>query len=295
MMKEQGTYRVKKGMAQMQKGGVIMDVTTVEQARIAEKAGAVAVMALERVPADIRAAGGVARMADPEMILKIMDAVTIPVMAKVRIGHFAEAQILEELGVDYIDESEVLTPADEQYHINKHLFKVPFVCGARDLGEALRRISEGAAMIRTKGEPGTGNVVEAVRHMRRVMDQIRQVKSKAEDELVVLAKEMGVSIDYLLEVRKEGRLPVVNFAAGGIASPADASLMMQLGSDGIFVGSGIFKSENPEKVAEAIVQATLHYDDPKILAKVSRGLGEAMPGLEMSSLTQADRMQERGV
>ncbi|MDW7740280.1 MAG: pyridoxal 5'-phosphate synthase lyase subunit PdxS [Bacillota bacterium] len=294
-MKEQGTYRVKKGMAQMQKGGVIMDVTTVEQARIAEKAGAVAVMALERVPADIRAAGGVARMADPEMILKIMDAVTIPVMAKVRIGHFAEAQILEELGVDYIDESEVLTPADEQYHINKHLFKVPFVCGARDLGEALRRISEGAAMIRTKGEPGTGNVVEAVRHMRRVMDQIRQVKAKAEDELVVLAKEMGVSIDYLLEVRKEGRLPVVNFAAGGIASPADASLMMQLGSDGIFVGSGIFKSENPEKVAEAIVQATLHYDDPKILAKVSRGLGEAMPGLEMSSLTEADRMQERGV
>lgn len=294
-MKEQGTFRVKKGMAQMQKGGVIMDVTTVEQARIAEKAGAVAVMALERVPADIRAAGGVARMADPEMVLKIMDAVTIPVMAKVRIGHFAEAQILEELGVDYIDESEVLTPADEQYHINKHLFKVPFVCGARNLGEALRRISEGAAMIRTKGEPGTGNVVEAVRHMRKVMDEIRQVLGKIDDELVVMAKEMGVSIEMLKAVREAGRLPVVNFAAGGIASPADASLMMQLGSDGIFVGSGIFKSEKPELVADAIVQATLHYDDPKILAKVSKGLGEAMPGLEMSSLTEADRMQERGI
>ncbi|MCJ7806788.1 MAG: pyridoxal 5'-phosphate synthase lyase subunit PdxS, partial [Clostridia bacterium] len=283
-MKEQGTFRVKKGMAQMQKGGVIMDVTSVEQARIAEKAGAVAVMALERVPADIRAAGGVARMADPELILKIMDTVTIPVMAKVRIGHFAEAQILEELSVDYIDESEVLTPADEQYHINKHLFKIPFVCGARELGEALRRISEGAAMIRTKGEPGTGNVVEAVRHMRRVMDQIRQVIGKADDELVVLAKEMGVSLEMLKEVRTAGRLPVVNFAAGGIASPADASLMMQLGSDGIFVGSGVFKAESPERVAEAIVQATLHYDDPKVLAEVSRGLGEAMPGLEMSSL-----------
>ncbi len=294
-MKELGTYRVKKGMAQMQKGGVIMDVTTVEQARIAEKAGAVAVMALERVPADIRAAGGVARMADPEIILRIMDAVTIPVMAKVRIGHFAEAQILEELGVDYIDESEVLTPADEQYHINKHLFTVPFVCGARDLGEALRRVSEGAAMIRTKGEPGTGNVVEAVRHMRKVMDQVRQVLGKADDELVVMAKEMGVSIEMLKEVREAGRLPVVNFAAGGIASPADASLMMQLGSDGIFVGSGIFKSEKPELVAEAIVQATLHYEDPKVLAKVSKGLGEAMPGLEMSSLSAADRMQERGI
>ncbi|HED23642.1 MAG TPA: pyridoxal 5'-phosphate synthase lyase subunit PdxS [Firmicutes bacterium] len=294
-MKEQGTYRVKKGMAQMQKGGVIMDVTTVEQAKIAENAGAVAVMALERVPADIRAAGGVARMADPEMILRIMDAVTIPVMAKVRIGHFAEAQILEELAVDYIDESEVLTPADEQYHINKHLFTIPFVCGARDLGEALRRISEGAAMIRTKGEPGTGNVVEAVRHMRRVMDQIRLVLGKKEDELVDLAKEMGVSVEMLEEVRKEGRLPVVNFAAGGIASPADASLMMQLGADGIFVGSGIFKAANPEKVAEAIVQATLHFEDPKVLARVSKGLGEAMPGLEMSTLTSADRMQERGI
>ncbi len=294
-MKEQGTFRVKKGMAQMQKGGVIMDVTTVEQARIAEKAGAVAVMALERVPADIRAAGGVARMADPAMVMKIMDTVTIPVMAKVRIGHLAEAQILEELGVDYIDESEVLTPADEQYHINKHLFKVPFVCGARDLGEALRRISEGAAMIRTKGEPGTGNVVEAVRHMRKVMDQVRQVLGKSEDELTVMAKELGVSIEMLKKVRDEGRLPVVNFAAGGIASPADASLMMQLGSDGIFVGSGVFKSEKPQLVAEAIVQATLHYDDPKVLAEVSKGLGEAMPGLEMSSLSEADRMQERGI
>ena len=294
-MKETGTFRVKKGMAQMQKGGVIMDVTTVEQAQIAEKAGAVAVMALERVPADIRAAGGVARMADPEMIKTIMETVTIPVMAKVRIGHIAEAQILEELGVDYIDESEVLTPADEQYHINKHLFKVPFVCGARDLGEALRRISEGAAMMRTKGEPGTGNVVEAVRHMRRVMDQIRQVISKQDDELVVMAKEMGVSVELLKEVREAGRLPVVNFAAGGIASPADASLMMQLGADGIFVGSGIFKSESPQKVAEAIVKATLHYDDPKVLAEVSEGLGGAMPGLEMATLTDADRMQERGI
>ncbi len=293
-MKEQGTFRVKKGMAQMQKGGVIMDVTTVEQAQIAEKAGAVAVMALERVPADIRAAGGVARMADPAMVKKIMDAVTIPVMAKVRIGHIAEAQILEEIGADYIDESEVLTPADEEYHINKHQFKVPFVCGARDLGEALRRISEGAAMIRTKGEPGTGNVVEAVRHMRKVMDQIRQVIGKAEDELVVLAKELGVSMELLKEVKQEGRLPVVNFAAGGIASPADASLMMQLGSDGIFVGSGIFKSSNPQKVAEAIVKATMNYNDPKLLAEVSRDLGEAMPGLEMSTLTEADRMQERG-
>ncbi len=294
-MKEQGTFRVKKGMAQMQKGGVIMDVTTVEQARIAEKAGAVAVMALERVPADIRAAGGVARMADPEMVLKIMNEVTIPVMAKVRIGHFAEAQILEEIGVDYIDESEVLTPADEEYHINKNIFKVPFVCGARDLGEALRRISEGAAMIRTKGEPGTGNVVEAVRHMRKVMDQIRQVLNKADDELVVMARDLKVSVELLKEVREAGRLPVVNFAAGGIASPADASLMMQLGSDGIFVGSGIFKSSNPDKVAEAIVQATLHYNDPKVLKEVSKNLGDAMPGLEMSTLTTAERMQERGV
>ncbi len=281
-------------MAQMQKGGVIMDVTTVEQAQIAEKAGAVAVMALERVPADIRAAGGVARMADPVMVKKIMDAVTIPVMAKVRIGHIAEAQILEVVGADYIDESEVLTPADEEYHINKHEFNVPFVCGARDLGEALRRISEGAAMIRTKGEPGTGNVVEAVRHMRKVMDQIRQVVGKADDELVVMAKELGVSVELLKEVKTEGRLPVVNFAAGGIASPADAALMMQLGSDGVFVGSGIFKASNPQKVAEAIVKATMNYNDPKLLAEVSQGLGDAMPGLEMSTLTEADRMQDRG-
>ena len=278
----------------MQKGGVIMDVTTVEQAQIAEKAGAVAVMALERVPADIRAAGGVARMADPVMVKKIMDAVTIPVMAKVRIGHIAEAQILEVVGADYIDESEVLTPADEEYHINKHEFNVPFVCGARDLGEALRRISEGAAMIRTKGEPGTGNVVEAVRHMRKVMDQIRQVVGKADDELVVMAKELGVSVELLKEVKTEGRLPVVNFAAGGIASPADAALMMQLGSDGVFVGSGIFKSSSPQKVAEAIVKATMNYNDPKLLAEVSQGLGDAMPGLEMSTLTEADRMQDRG-
>ncbi len=278
----------------MQKGGVIMDVTTVEQAQIAEKAGAVAVMALERVPADIREAGGVARMADPVMVKKIMDAVTIPVMAKVRIGHIAEAQILEVVGADYIDESEVLTPADEEYHINKHEFNVPFVCGARDLGEALRRISEGAAMIRTKGEPGTGNVVEAVRHMRKVMDQIRQVVGKADDELVVMAKELGVSVELLKEVKTEGRLPVVNFAAGGIASPADAALMMQLGSDGVFVGSGIFKASNPQKVAEAIVKATMNYNDPKLLAEVSQGLGDAMPGLEMSTLTEADRMQDRG-
>lgn len=293
-MKEQGTYRVKKGMAQMQKGGVIMDVTTPEQAKIAEKAGAVAVMALERVPADIRASGGVARMADPEIILRIMDVVTIPVMAKVRLGHFAEAQVLEELGVDYIDESEVLTPADDQYHINKHLFKVPFVCGARNLGEALRRIAEGAAMIRTKGEPGTGNVVEAVRHMRLVMEQIRQAVHTPDDELMVLAKELAVPLELLKEVRKEGRLPVVNFAAGGIATPADAALMMQLGSDGIFVGSGIFKSADPAVRAEAIVQAALHYDDPAVVARVSKGLGEAMPGLEISTLTFADRMQERG-
>ena len=294
-MEEQGTFRVKKGLAQMLKGGVIMDVTTPEQARIAEEAGAVAVMALERVPADIRDAGGVARMADPEVILRIMDAVTIPVMAKVRIGHFVEAQILEELGVDYIDESEVLTPADEHYHINKHQFKVPFVCGARNLGEALRRIAEGAAMIRTKGEPGTGNVVEAVRHMRCVMEQIRQVVNAPEDELVVLAKEMGAPLELLREVKKEGRLPVVNFAAGGIATPADAALMMQLGADGIFVGSGIFKSEDPQARAAAIVKATREYNNPAVLANVSRGLGAAMPGLEIGTLSELDRMQERGV
>jgi pyridoxal 5'-phosphate synthase pdxS subunit len=282
-------------MAEMQKGGVIMDVTNQEQARIAEAAGAVAVMALERVPADIRAAGGVARMADPENILRIMEAVTIPVMAKCRIGHFVEAQILEALGVDYIDESEVLTPADEHYHIDKRKFTVPFVCGCRDLGEALRRIGEGASMLRTKGEPGTGNVVEAVRHMRRVMDQIRQVQSTPDEELMSLAKELGAPHELLLEVKRLGALPVVNFAAGGIATPADAALMMQLGADGVFVGSGIFKSENPENRARAIVEATLHYDDPERLAAVSRGLGEAMPGLDVTLLAETERMQARGV
>jgi len=291
---ERGTWRVKKGLAEMLKGGVIMDVTTPEQAVIAEKAGAVAVMALERVPADIRAAGGVARMADPTRILEIMDAVSIPVMAKVRIGHFVEAQILEALGVDYIDESEVLTPADEMYHINKHAFTVPFVCGARNLGEALRRIGEGAAMIRTKGEPGTGNVVEAVRHMRIMMDEIRKVTSMPEEELMSEAKRLGAPYELLLEVKKLGRLPVVNFAAGGIATPADAALMMQLGCDGIFVGSGIFKSQNPEARATAIVRATTHYDDPQVLAEVSKDLGEAMPGIEIATITQAERMQERG-
>lgn len=294
-MVERGTFGVKKGMAEIQKGGVIMDVTNQEQARIAEAAGAVAVMALERVPADIRAAGGVARMADPENILRIMEAVTIPVMAKCRIGHFVEAQILEALGVDYIDESEVLTPADEHYHIDKRKFTVPFVCGCRDLGEALRRIGEGASMLRTKGEPGTGNVVEAVRHMRRVMDQIRQVQSTPDEELMTLAKELGAPHELLLEVKRLGALPVVNFAAGGIATPADAALMMQLGADGVFVGSGIFKSENPEKRARAIVEATLHYDDPERLAAVSRGLGEAMPGLDVTLLAETERMQARGV
>jgi len=294
-MVERGTFRVKKGMAEMQKGGVIMDVTNEEQARIAEAAGAVAVMALERVPADIRAAGGVARMADPENILRIMEAVTIPVMAKCRIGHFVEAQILEALGVDFIDESEVLTPADEHYHIDKRKFTVPFVCGCRDLGEALRRIGEGAAMLRTKGEAGTGNVVEAVRHMRRIMDQIRQVQNTPDEELMSLAKELGAPHELLLEVKRLGALPVVNFAAGGIATPADAALMMQLGADGVFVGSGIFKSENPEKRARAIVEATLHYDDPERLAAVSRGLGEAMPGLDVTLLAEAERMQARGV
>lgn len=291
---EQGTFRVKKGLAEMLKGGVIMDVTTPEQAVIAEKAGAVAVMALERVPADIRAAGGVARMADPTIIKRIMEAVTIPVMAKARIGHFVEAQILESLGADYIDESEVLTPADEQFHINKHNFKVPFVCGARNLGEALRRIGEGAAMIRTKGEPGTGNVVEAVRHMRQIMDDIRRVANTPEDQLMSVAKELNAPYDLLMEVKKAGRLPVVNFSAGGIATPADAALMMQLGCDGIFVGSGIFKSTNPEARARAVVKATTHYNDPEILAQVSADLGEAMPGLEISTIDRNQRMQERG-
>ncbi|MCL0067741.1 pyridoxal 5'-phosphate synthase lyase subunit PdxS [Peptococcaceae bacterium] len=293
-MAEKGTWIVKKGMAEMLKGGVIMDVTTPEQAKIAEEAGACAVMALERVPSDIRAAGGVARMADPSMIKSIMDAVTIPVMAKVRIGHFVEAQILEALEVDYIDESEVLTPADEEFHINKHEFTVPFVCGARDLGEALRRIAEGAAMIRTKGEPGTGNVVEAVRHMRRMMSEIRHIQSLSKEELVVAAKKMGAPYDLLVQVAEEGRLLVVNFAAGGIATPADAALMMQLGSDGVFVGSGIFKSKDPATRAKAIVEATTHYNDPEILLKVSKDLGEAMPGIEISAISPEMRMQERG-
>lgn len=291
---EQGTFRVKAGLAEMLKGGVIMDVVTPEQAIIAEEAGACAVMALERVPADIRAAGGVARMADPTIVLRIMEAVSIPVMAKARIGHFVEAQILESLGVDYIDESEVLTPADDKYHINKHDFKVPFVCGARNLGEALRRIGEGAAMIRTKGEPGTGNVVEAVKHIRMVMSEIRQLQTLAEEEVFTFAKNIGAPLDLVIETKKLGKLPVVNFAAGGIATPADAALMMQLGCDGIFVGSGIFKSGDPVKRAKAIVAATTYYKDPKVLAEVSRDLGEAMVGINISDIPDNERMQERG-
>lgn len=293
-MVEVASWKVKTGLAEMLKGGVIMDVTTPEQAKIAEEAGACAVMALERVPSDIRAAGGVARMADPTIIKKIMEAVTIPVMAKARIGHLVEAQILEALGADYIDESEVLTPADELYHIDKNKFKVPFVCGARNLGEALRRIGEGAAMIRTKGEPGTGNVVEAVRHMRTVMGEIRRLTTMPKEELMTAAKEMAAPYDLVLYVAEHGKLPVVNFAAGGIATPADAALMMQLGCDGIFVGSGIFKSSNPVKMARAIVLATTHYNDPEMLAKLSEELGEAMRGLEISSISPAERMQDRG-
>ena len=291
---EQGTYRVKAGLAEMLKGGVIMDVTTPEQAKIAEEAGACAVMALERVPADIRAAGGVARMADPTIVKRIMEAVTIPVMAKSRIGHFVEAQILESLGVDYIDESEVLTPADDKYHINKHLFKVPFVCGARNLGEALRRIAEGAAMIRTKGEPGTGNVVEAVRHIRMVNAEIRQLTHLPDDEVANFAKEIGAPLEVVWEVKNLGKLPVVNFAAGGIATPADAALMMQLGCDGIFVGSGVFKSTDPAKRARAIVDATTYYKDAQKLAEVSENLGEAMSGIEIANIAPQDRMQDRG-
>jgi len=294
MEKSVGTWRVKAGLAQMLKGGVIMDVTTAEQARIAEEAGACAVMALERVPADIRAQGGVARMADPEKILEIMHAVTIPVMAKCRIGHFVEAQVLEALGVDYIDESEVLTPADEAHHIDKHAFKVPFVCGCRNLGEALRRIGEGAAMIRTKGEAGTGNVVEAVRHARAVMGEIRRLQGLRPEELMAAAKEMQAPYDLVKEVAETGRLPVVNFAAGGIATPADAALMMQLGVDGVFVGSGIFKSSDPARRARAIVQATTHFNDPAIIAEVSKGLGEAMPGLEIALIPEAERLAPRG-
>ncbi|WP_419878179.1 pyridoxal 5'-phosphate synthase lyase subunit PdxS [Brevibacillus centrosporus] len=293
-MVQVGTSRVKKGMAEMQKGGVIMDVINAEQAKIAEAAGAVAVMALERVPSDIRAAGGVARMADLGIVEEVLNAVSIPVMAKARIGHFVEARVLESMGVDYLDESEVLTPADDLYHINKKDFTVPFVCGARDLGEALRRIGEGASMIRTKGEPGTGNIVEAVRHMRTMMAQIRKVQAMSYDELMAEAKNLGAPYELLEQVHKNGKLPVVNFAAGGVATPADAALMMQLGSDGVFVGSGIFKSENPEKFARAIVEATTHYDDYKLIARVSKGLGSAMTGIEISKIREADRMQDRG-
>jgi pyridoxal 5'-phosphate synthase pdxS subunit len=291
---DKGTWRVKTGLAQMLKGGVIMDVVTPEHARIAEEAGACAVMALERVPADIRAAGGVARMSDPQVIEAIMEAVSIPVMAKCRIGHFVEAQVLEALGVDYIDESEVLTPADESRHVWKYDFKVPFVCGCRDLGEALRRINEGAAMIRTKGEAGTGNIVEAVRHMRAVMDGILSLKGMTRNELEAEAEAMRAPLELVIEVKKTGKLPVVNFAAGGIATPADAALMMQLGAEGVFVGSGIFKSSNPEARAKAIVKATTHFRDPKIIAEVSKGLGEAMPGLEIGKISEDSLLSTRG-
>ncbi|HZO87785.1 MAG TPA: pyridoxal 5'-phosphate synthase lyase subunit PdxS [Chthonomonadaceae bacterium] len=291
---QKSTWRTKVGLAEMLKGGVIMDVVTPEQAIIAEEAGAVAVMALERVPADIRKEGGVARMSDPKMIKEIMDAVTIPVMAKCRIGHFVEAQILEALGVDYVDESEVLTPADEENHVNKHAFKVPFVCGCRDLGEALRRIGEGAAMIRTKGEAGTGNIVEAVRHMRTVMREIRRLQSLREDELMVAAKELRAPYDLVVEVHKTGKLPVPNFSAGGIATPADAALMMQLGAEAVFVGSGIFKSSDPKTRARAIVDATTHYNDPALLAEYSLGLGECMPSLDVRTMAESERMAVRG-
>ena len=294
MVEAKGTWVLKKGLAQMLKGGVIMDVVTPEHARIAEEAGACAVMALERVPADIRRDGGVARMSDPEMILGIMDAVTIPVMAKARIGHFVEAQVLEAVGIDYIDESEVLTPADEAHHVNKHQFKVPFVCGCRNLGEALRRIAEGAAMIRTKGEAGTGNVVEAVRHMRQVMDDIRRLQTMPEEELFSAAKELQAPYELVKEVHDLGKLPVVMFTAGGIATPADAALMMQLGADGVFVGSGIFKSENPERVAKAIVKATTHFQDATIIAEVSRGLGAPMRGLEIGQIPPEQILAARG-
>jgi pyridoxal 5'-phosphate synthase pdxS subunit len=289
-----GTELIKRGFASMQKGGVIMDVVNAEQATIAEQAGAVAVMALERVPADIRKAGGVARMADPEKILEIMDAVSIPVMGKVRIGHFVEAQVLETLGVDMIDESEVLTPADEQFHIEKSKFTVPFVCGARDLGEAMRRIHEGAAMIRTKGEAGTGNVVEAVRHMRAIMGEIRALQGRSPQEIVDRARDLEAPAELLLETVKMGRLPVVNFSAGGIATPSDAAMMMQLGADGVFVGSGIFLSENPDKMARAIVEAVNHYDEPEVIARVSKGLGDAMRGLDVHTLREDEVLQYRG-
>ena len=291
---KKGTWTVKTGLAQMLKGGVIMDVTTPEQARIAEEAGACAVMALERVPADIRAAGGVARMADPSVIVAIMDAVSIPVMAKCRIGHFVEAQVLEALGVDYIDESEVLTPADESHHVYKHDFKVPFVCGCRDLGEALRRIGEGAAMIRTKGEAGTGNIVEAVRHIRAVMQAIRRIQAMPAEELMAEAKALGAPFELVQDVHSTGKLPVVNFAAGGVATPADAALMMQLGAEGVFVGSGIFKSEDPSSRAKAVVRATTHYQDPAVIAEVSKGLGAAMRGDDIAAIDEKDLLASRG-
>ena len=294
MTVETSTWATKRGLAQMLKGGVIMDVVTPEHAKIAEDAGAVAVMALERVPADIRKAGGVARMSDPEMISGIMDAVSIPVMAKARIGHFVEAQILEALGVDYIDESEVLTPADPSNHIDKNAFKVPFVCGCRNLGEAIRRINEGAAMMRTKGEAGTGNVVEAVRQLRDVLAEIRRLQGMREDELFVAAKELQAPYELVKQIANDGRLPVVNFVAGGISTPADAALVMQLGAEGVFVGSGIFKSEDPARMANAIVQATTHFDDPKILAEVSKGLGAPMRGISMDQLAESDRLASRG-
>ncbi|AST93945.1 pyridoxal 5'-phosphate synthase lyase subunit PdxS [Sutcliffiella cohnii] len=293
-MSQKGTERVKRGMAEMQKGGVIMDVVNAEQAKIAEEAGAVAVMALERVPADIRAAGGVARMADPTIVEDVMNAVSIPVMAKARIGHIVEAKVLEAMGVDYIDESEVLTPADEEYHLDKRPYTVPFVCGCRDLGEAARRIGEGASMLRTKGEPGTGNIVEAVRHIRKVNAQVRKVVHMSEDEIMTEAKLLGAPFELLLEIKRLGRLPVVNFAAGGVATPADAALMMQLGADGVFVGSGIFKSDNPAKFARAIVEATTHYQDYELIAHLSKGLGSAMKGIEISTLLPENRMQDRG-
>ncbi len=294
MVAETGTFMVKSGLAQMLKGGVIMDVVTPEHAKIAEDAGAVAVMALERVPSDIRQAGGVARMSDPAMIAEIIDAVTIPVMAKARIGHFVEAQILEAMGVDYIDESEVLTPADENNHINKHDFKVPFVCGCRDLGEALRRIGEGAAMIRTKGEAGTGNIVEAVRHARKVIGEMRRIQNMTDDELMATARDLRAPYELVRQIHDTGNMPVVNFAAGGIATPADAALMMQLGVDGVFVGSGIFKSEYPEVMAEAIVRATTHYQDAEILVEISKGLGAAMPGLDVRTMPEEEQLAVRG-
>jgi len=291
---EKGTWKVKTGLAQTLKGGVIMDVVTPEQAKIAEEAGACAVMALERVPADIRADGGVARMADPTIIAAIKETVSIPVMAKCRIGHFVEAQVLEALGVDFIDESEVLTPADESHHVWKHDFRVPFVCGCRELGEALRRIAEGAAMIRTKGEAGTGNIVEAVRHMRAVQDGIRRLQALPEEELAAEAKTLGAPLEWVMEVHKTGKLPVVNFAAGGIATPTDAALMMQLGAEGVFVGSGIFKSSDPATRAQAIVKATTHYQDPAIVAEVSKGLGAAIPGLDIKAIPEQELLSPRG-